>query len=205
MSLTSQDYAQAAQALSRSDLPVPPAAVQAVAEVEAPQGGFDTTGQPRILFEGHQFSRLTNGIYDKAYPDISYPSWDRSKYAKGPTPDARNAAEHARLQKAVQLQRNAALMAASWGRFQLMGFNYEACGFPSLQSFINAMYASEGAQLQAFVVFLQRDRGGEGARRLRQALKTGDWGPFAQFYNGPGYKDNRYDERLAQAFERLSS
>lgn len=202
--LTPEGVERAAEQLSRSDAQVPAAAIWAFAEVEAPTGGFDSSGQPRILFEGHKFSEFTGGQYDQSHPNISYPRWDRTKYAKGPTPDARNQAEHRRLQEAERLNRFAALKSASWGRFQLMGFNYQACGFPSIQSFINAMYASEDAQLQAFVKFMQTDRGGKGARLLREAVKTEKWGPLAEFYNGAGYRDNGYDTKLAAAYERYS-
>lgn len=202
--ITPLGYAQAAEKLSRPGLIVPPAGVQAFAEVESPRGGFDAQDQPRILFEGHWFSKFTGGVFDQEHPSISYPTWDRTKYAKGPTPDARNQAEHKRLQEAEKLNRFAALKSASWGRFQLMGFNYPTCGFPSIQSFINAMYASEDAQLQAFVSFMLNDRGGTGARLLREAVKTGKWGPLAEFYNGKGYRENQYDVKLAAAFEKFS-
>ena len=45
--------------------------------------------------------------------------------------------------EAAHLNRIAALKSASWGKFQLMGFNYKLCGFNSLQAFVNAMYKNE--------------------------------------------------------------
>ena len=40
------------------------AAIKAVAEVEAAGVGFHASGEPKILFERHWFSRLTKGRYD---------------------------------------------------------------------------------------------------------------------------------------------
>ena len=31
------------------------------------------------------------------------------------------------------------------------------------------------------------------------ALQSKDWKTFARLYNGPGYAQNRYDEKLAKA------
>src|SRR5690606_7984441 len=37
---------------------------------------------------------------------------------------------------------------------------------------------------------------------LLQPLRRKDWARFARLYNGPGYAQNRYDEKLAQAYAR---
>ena len=194
--LGAEDFARAAAALE-----VPPSAVKAVCLIEAPNGGFDPNDQPRILFEGHVFSRLTGGRYDATNPTISYPKWVRTFYAKGANADARNFGEHARLTAASSLARSAALMSASWGRFQLMGENYATCGFDSLQAFINAMYDDESAHLDAFVEFVQHDRKGRGWDALKLAVKTGNWIPFAEFFNGPRQMENAYSSKLAVAFQ----
>lgn len=182
-------------------LAVPKAAIQAVCSVEAPGGGFDSSGEPIILFEGHKFSALTGGRYDASHPTISYPKWTRQFYSKGATSDIRNAGEHARLAEAVALDRDAALQSASWGKFQTMGSNYKAAGFVTLQGFINAMYTGEGQHLDAFVSFVKQDRGGQTWKALQNAVSLGAWGPFASLYNGPAYRDNNYDTKLAAAYK----
>lgn len=190
--LTEQNFERAAAHLN-----CPVAHIKAVCEVEAPQGGFDTTGQPRILFEAHRFSKLTGGVYDKQYPNISSRLWNRALYATGPNADARNAGEHKRMQAAAALNRASALMSASWGKFQILGENFAACGFDNLQDFINAMYSGEGAQLDAFVEFVGGDN------RKREALRTGDWKTLARLYNGPAYAENQYDLKLAAAAKKF--
>ena len=171
-----------------------PALIQAVCKVEAPFGGFDENDLPRILFEGHHFSRLTNHVYDQSHPTISYMEWTRRFYSRN------NTGELNRLAEAAALDRNAALQSASWGRFQIMGFNHVAAGFPVLQDFINAMYDSETAQLTAFVYFLKNDKGG----RMITNLRNHKWAAFARDYNGPGYADNQYDTKLATAYADFS-
>lgn len=185
--LTLQDFADAAALLG-----VSPSAVRAVCEVEAPRGGFNPDGTPVTLFEGHQFYRLTRGKFAKTAPDLCFPKWTREFYGKTWQ------AEKARMDRACALDRDAALKSASWGKFQIMGFNHAACGFSTVQAFVNAMYAGEREHLMAFVKFVQ----GTG---LVPALRRRDWAEFAHGYNGPGYKENAYHTKLAAAFGRFES
>ena len=189
--LTESDFVRAAETIGCS---IP--AIKAVCQVEAPAGGFDAAGMPRILFEGHTFSRLTGGIYDKSNPTVSYPRWVRTFYARGANADSRNTGEHARLAEAAALDRDAALQSASWGKFQIMGENYKVAGFASLQKFINAMYASEGAHLDAFVGYVM-------STGLADELRDRKWAEFARRYNGPAYAENQYDVKMASAYNQL--
>lgn len=184
--LIHQDFLRAANRL-RSDV----AAIRAVCEVEAPKGGFFPDGTPTTLFEGHKFHAFTGGRFSESHPEISYERWTSEHYGDWQR-------EKERLAEAIALDRRAALMSASWGKFQIMGFNHAAAGFPEIQKFVNAMYESEGAQLDAFVAFVLHER-------LDDELRERRWADFARRYNGPGYKKNRYDVKLAQAFERFSA
>lgn len=188
--LTDADIEQVAKSL---DLEV--AVVKAVRQVEVGgKSGFDATGLPIILFEGHWFSHFTNGVYDKSHPTISYPTWTKRFYTGS------NTREHARLAEAAQLDREAALKSASWGLAQIMGFNYEAAGFKKLQDFVNAMYESEQAQLLAWMNFIKTDKHG----RMVPALRQHRWADFARDYNGSDYAKNKYDTKLAEAYMDFS-
>ncbi|MCB1955212.1 MAG: N-acetylmuramidase family protein [Zoogloeaceae bacterium] len=191
--ITEADFADAANLLG-CDV----ATIKAVCAVEAPRGGFLDDGRPVVLFEGHKFSRMTGGRFDRLHPTISYPSWTRAHYAKGATSAIRMAGEWARLAQAVALDRDAALKSASWGRFQIMGFNHDACGFDSVQAFVNAMYMNEGAHLKAFVMLVKN-------WGIDDELRHRDWAAFARRYNGPAYEQNAYDTRLAAAYEQNRS
>lgn len=180
--LTEADFARAASEIGCT---VP--TIKAVCAVEAPRGGFLPSGEPTILFERHQFSRRTGGRFDKVAPDISNPA--RGGYLGGQ-------AEHGRLQRAVALDRTAAMESTSWGKFQIMGFNWRDAGASSLQAFLNAMYASEGAQLDAFITLVKTWGLADELRDLR-------WADFARRYNGVDYAANNYDTKLAAAYTAL--
>jgi hypothetical protein len=158
-------------------------AVRAVMDVES-QGGFLSDGRPKILFERAYFSRLTGAEYDQSSPDISAKTW--GGYRGG-------TAEYDRLEKAINLDRNAALRSASWGAFQIMGNNFGECGFSSVDDFVDAMVEGEPQQLEAFVSFV-------GNAGLDDELRRLDWAGFARGYNGPQYKANKYDLKLAAAY-----
>ena len=88
------------QTLGKS-LAVEPAALKAVAAVEAAGSGFlkDHPTKPKILFEGHAFHRLTGGRFAADRPDLSYPKWDKTKYgfiSKNSAPWVKNSARVAR-------------------------------------------------------------------------------------------------------------
>lgn len=180
--LTDQDFAQAA-----ADLNCEVAAVKAVCKVEAPRGGFNPDGTPVTLFEGHKFYKFTDGRFSVDAPDLCFPKWTRAYYGKDWQ------AEAARLQRAIALDREAALKSASWGRFQIMGFNHIMCGFDDVEAFVAAMAQSEQAQLKAFIAFVR-------SAGLAPSLRRRDWAGFATGYNGPGYAENDYDGKLAMAY-----
>lgn len=190
--LTARDFELAAQALGCEV-----AAIRAIDAVESRGHGFLPDGQAVILFEGAVFSRLTKGVYDESHPTISQPSWTKKFYRRD------TYGEHERLQQAVALNRDAALMSASWGRFQLLGEGYRYyCGYPTLQAFITAMLRSEQDQLKGFCEFIRRKRDKRGT--LQQALRSKDWARVAYLYNGARYAENAYHIKLAQAYERFS-
>ncbi|MGH9258308.1 MAG: N-acetylmuramidase domain-containing protein, partial [Acidimicrobiales bacterium] len=87
---------------------------------------------------------------------------------------------------------------ASWGMFQIMGFNHKKAGYASVQEFVDAMRKGETEQLMAFLRFILTE--GLGA-----ALQAKAWKQFAETYNGPGYSENRYDILLAQAYEAYAA
>jgi hypothetical protein len=182
--------AEAWAELARS-LDVEEATLRAVAAVEASGSGFlpGNPPRPKILFEGHAFHRLTAGRFAAEAPHLSYPRWDRTKYARTP------AGEWRRLEAACQLDRAAALQAASWGLFQIMGFNYVYCGCPDVEAFVAKQHAGAEEQLSCFARFIGRPP-------FLPALRAKQWTRFAAAYNGPAHAKNRYVEKLVAAYER---
>lgn len=185
MSIEEHDFAAAADILNCH-----PAAIKAICQVEAPRGGFNPDGTPVTLFEGHWFHKLTKGRFGASHPSLSYPKWTRQFYGKSWKE------EQARLQTAKALDFDAAVQATSWGRFQIMGFNWNQCGFKSLNEFLTAMHKDEKAQLLAFVGFID-------FKGLSDELQRQDWDGFARVYNGPRYKENNYAVKLELAYKKF--
>jgi hypothetical protein len=180
--ISEQAYLEAAE-----DIGCDVAAVKAVAEVEARGNGFLSDGRPKILFERHKFRKYTRGQFNETHPSISGPP---GGYQGG-------AAEYGRLKQAIALDREAALLSASWGRFQIMGFNHEICGYPDVEDFVRAMVESEDRHLQAFIAFVE-------GNHLDRHLRNLDWAKFAKGYNGPDFRKNQYDTKMAAAYEKYA-
>lgn len=184
-SLKEEDYVWAAH-----ELQCEVAAIKAVSQTESRGSGFYANGEPTILFEAHVFSRFTGRKFDATHPHISAQPWGKAPY--GPS-----SAQHRRLQEAVTLNRDAALASCSWGKFQLMGFEWKMNGYDSLQHMISCMYRSERDHLEGFVNFIKNKKG------LQPALINKDWPRFAYLYNGKGYKKNKYDEKMAYWYSKF--
>lgn len=173
-------------------LGVEEAALRAVAQVESRGSGFLADGKPKILFEGHIFHRLTHGRYSASAPQISYPKWDRKKYT---SPNG----EWKRLEAAASLDADAALQSASWGAFQIMGFNYAACGCENVSRFVELQHQDADGQVECFARLLSRP-----GSPLIAASQKRDWAKFARLYNGPEYAKNAYDVKLRTAYEAFA-
>lgn len=188
--ITPDDFARAAK-----DLGVPVAAIRAVTDVESRGSGFMPDGRPVILYERHIMRRqlVKNGREDQAR---HYAMTAADIVNATPGGYQGGAGEWDRLARAIEIHRQSALESCSWGLFQIMGFHWKLLGYPSVQAFVNAMYRSEGDQLDAFVRFVKANP------NLLSALKARDWARFAAGYNGPGYAANKYDTKLAAAFAR---
>jgi hypothetical protein len=190
LGLAPADYRAAA---ARIGCTVP--AIRAVAEVESAGRGFLLDGRPAILFEAHQFHRLTRGRHgaerDRFGVPLSVPSWRRDLY--GPP----GAHQYARLEDAMRLDERAAVFATSWGTFQIMGFNFAALGFPDVDTFREVIATTDQARehLDLFVQFIL-------VNGLDDELRDRRWADFARIYNGPGYAANRYDQKMAQAYAK---
>ncbi|ABC63680.1 N-acetylmuramidase domain-containing protein [Erythrobacter litoralis] len=181
--LTDADFERAAKEL-RCSVP----AIRAVAHVESLGGGYWSNGRPKILFERHIFHRKTNGRFTATHSHISWPKWGGH---------GKSSIQYDKLEEAMALDRPAALQSASWGAFQIMGFNHKMVGFDDVEDFVKAMVASSSNQLDAFVAFIK-------ASRLDDELRRHDWKAFARGYNGPEYWKNKYDTKMARAFATFS-
>ena len=122
-----------------SSFNIDPYFTYAVGTVESNNTPF-TEGKPTVRFEKHVFKRELK----------------KRDASKLPLADALSGTRIATVHKAMTIDEECALLATSWGIYQIMGFNYTLAGFNTLQDFINAMYRSEKDQLMAFANYIRK-------------------------------------------------
>lgn len=169
-------------------------ALLAVCEVES--GGailamVDGRPEPLIRFEGHWFHRLL--------PRSKRPGAIAAGLAS-PKPGAvanprSQVRRWALVRRAMEIDREAALSATSWGIGQVMGVHWRWLGFASVDDLVARARSGGVGQVAIMVRYI--DRSG-----LAGFLRERDWAGFARCYNGPGYRKHRYDVRMAEAHAR---
>ncbi|TGT72894.1 N-acetylmuramidase family protein [bacterium M00.F.Ca.ET.159.01.1.1] len=164
--------------------------VHAFLDVETAGGGYDDEGRPKILFEPAKFyAHLSGAARAQAVAaGLAAPKW-------GDIPYGPQSGQYPTLIRAIAVDETAALMSASWGIGQVLGENFGAAGYDSVQAMVADMVnGGEAAQLQAAVNFIK-------ANHLDDELRNHQWAAFARGYNGPGYAKNAYDTKLAARFK----
>lgn len=165
--------------------------IHAVMDVES-RGGFDKNGRPAMLFEPHVFWRLLKDdpvLQSRAVAaGVARKNWIRDY-----PPDS-----YPRLEVAMSISRGRALMAASWGAFQILGSNYALAGYRSVEEMVQDFMDDEENHLKAMATFVLRSG-------LDDELRNHDWAGFARGYNGPEYGKNGYDKKLALAYKKWSN
>lgn len=195
--LTTQDFIRAGE-----ELACHPAMVQAIALKETRGEAFLDDGRPKILFERHQFYRrlpivrkpgqtLAGLIAQrdqlvKTQPNICNPAM--GGYQGG-------AMEYKRLAAARSYSDTAALESASWGQFQVMGFNAVEIGYDSVQEFVRLMNQGVDQHLEALTRFIKANR------QALAAIRARDYRSLALAYNGPRAPQS-YNADLAKYFEQ---
>ena len=137
---------------------------------------------------------------------IVLPDADPAKIA-----EVKDLLAYLRLINAFRLDPIAALKSCSWGKFQIMGANFELCGEPDVKELIAKMCGSEATQIGLLASFIRRKpRSWKDPKNkalgkeisLWDAVKTKNWAAIAFNYNGPSYKTYDYDTKLKNAYEK---
>lgn len=189
--------AQARIADLADDLGVEPAALLSVAEVESAGKPFMADGRtPRFLFEAHKFwQHLGAGAKrDRAVREgLARKTWDKAvQYQSQRT----NVGRMDTLARARAIDEEAANKSCSWGLGQVMGEHAVSLGYPSATAMVATMTGDVAAQVDVMARFIRKNQS------LLRALKSLNWAAFARGYNGPGYKQNAYDTKMEQAYQR---
>lgn len=90
--------------------------------------------------------------------------------------------QYKRLTKAYQLDKSAALQSCSWGKFQIMGFNYSSAGYKDVFEFVKSMSTGDPAHIKAFLKFAKSNK------ILSSGLKDIDFEKIAEGHNGAGWR-----------------
>ena len=189
--LTPEDFREVA-----AELGVDVAAIKAVVEIEAgiTHQGFHAPDKPLINFDLSMFRRFARSA------GINLSKYTRSHAVVFARPNAtryggQQAAQQARLDAAMTIDRRTAINGTFWGMFQIGGFNWKKCGADSPEHFVELMSRSERDQLELFAKFITNTG-------LLKYLKAHNWSAFARGYNGNSYAARGYHTRLAKAYAK---
>lgn len=165
-----------------------PAVIEAIAVVEtAGRTGFLADGRPRILYEPHVFGRNSGHQFTESHPHLSRRGWDRH-YRYGTLVE-----QWDKLNEAMVLHRDAAIKACSWGRAQILGENFWACGFVTPGEMFWACHSVAGQRHMTLNFAVSNPR-------LIAAITSKSWHDIARIYNGSGYAQHGYHTRLENAY-----
>lgn len=175
---------------------VDPAALLAVAEVESGGKPFwvvNGDSLPPARFEGHYFYRLLpKNKRDRAVQlGLAHPK------AGGVKNPRSYAGVYDLIERAAKIDKAAAYMSTSWGVGQVMGENWKDLGYSSVYDLVEQNKKSVDGQIESMTRFIEKNG-------LVDELQRRDWASFARRYNGPGYRKNAYDTKMAQAYKRWS-
>lgn len=184
-------------AAAATEFGIEPAALLAVAEIESGGKAYVRIGarrEPLIRFEGHYFDRRLvgekrsfarrAGLSSPAAGAIANPSGQTARWRL--------------LDRAIDIDRKAALESVSWGLGQVMGAHWAWLGFGSVEQLVAEVRSDVGGQARLMARYIAK-------AGLSDALAARDWVRFARGYNGPGYRKNRYDRKLATAYGRYAN
>jgi hypothetical protein len=157
----------------------------AVAMVESSGGGFDREGRPKILFERHKFHKYTGG------------RWSVSSFSN-PRSGGYKESSWDKLSRAIATGAvDAAFMACSWGKFQVLGEYWDDFGFASPFAFAHSTVVSEANHYALLVHYVEMCHLQDEMRAL--STDPNACRAFAKGYNGGGYAKLGYHTKLAKA------
>ena len=178
---------------------IDPASLLAIAEVESVGRPLEDDGTtPRLLFERHIFYRELKKR-NKAVLSSAVQTGLASQSPGGYDKQGTSSKRLALVAKARAVDEECANRACSWGLGQVLGANAESLGYSSATSMVSELKAGGiVAQVESMLRFVKKNR-------LQPYLNLHDWPSFALKYNGPAYAKNRYDVKMATAYEKWTA
>jgi hypothetical protein len=189
-----------------------PRHLKAVARVESSGEGFYADGFPKVRFEPHHWNKRTGEYLDTmniGALGIDEGEWNamtkeqRIKRCRMPYTDSgrgfsrvKTETDRAAFERAHIVNETLAILCTSFGKFQIMGFNFKRCGCESAKQFFLRM-KTDFLQDEMFANFINGD-----ARYrkflLMDATTLQSCKEFASAYNGPSNADE-YGKKIYEA------
>lgn len=187
---------------------------KAIASVESRAEGFTSDGSVQLLFERHKFKsqlqkRLTESAQDIVLIEDFYKTTftgnkvsEAVAFVEKQNPNICNskaggylvgASEQKRFELAMSINPTAATESASFGLYQIMGFNAKHCGYDDGYNMLKSFMEGEYYHLMALGNFLEANSG------IYTYLKNGNYEAIARLYNGPAYAKNNYHVKIRKA------
>lgn len=178
------------------DLDVPIAHIKAIVDVESAGETFWTIDGKSVVpvrFEAHIFGKRTGYRFNDSHPELSCVDWNPELAART------RAGAWDQVNRARELDRNAADESSSWGAAQIMGFHWQLLRYNSVQSFVDSMSdRGDDGQMDAFTKFIKADHA------LHASLALGAWLDVEKRFNGGGH-NGAYAVKLAAAAARYGA
>lgn len=166
--------------------------VNAFSKVEAPRGGWDSTGLLTCLYERHYTWKRVRIIV----PFLSNPK--PGGYTIDIDDDGINDSWE-KVADAACRWGQVAFECASWGKFQIMGAWWKKLGYKSVLDFVWALSRDEAAHYDAFARYMEKFGLVDAFSQISEDPE--DNRPVAKGYNGSGYRKYSYHVRLADAMK----
>lgn len=159
-------------------LEIPISTAVATLIVESSGSPFGSDGKLLINFEGHVFNKKAGTSYPASF-----------------FPNGGQITEYGNFNKAKEIDEYAAYWSISMGMAQIMGFNHSIIGYSTPKDMYEDFSSSADKQVESFFKFCENNKKGI----LLKAARENDFATFAYYYNGPGYKTGKYDEKIKAA------
>lgn len=190
--ITEQLYEEASK-----ELGIEKAVMQAIARQESHKSSFWQKGQATILYERHKMWKYLREDLGKKIEELDslnklYPNLVNKKQGGYGT----YSEQYSKLSKAKIIDYNCAIKACSWGKFQVLGANFEGV-FANPKELENAVNICEIQQFILFKGYLKKTSG------MIKALKNKEWRTIAKLYNGSAWEtiNPKYAENIKKYYE----
>ena len=170
------------------------AALLAVIEIESAGKVFASVGgrnEPVIRWEGHYFDRRLSGTKRAQARAAGLADPTAGKIAN----PSSQAARWTLLNRAIEIDAQAALESVSWGLGQVMGAHWSWLGYATVDELVNTARSSVAGQIDLMVRYIEQ-------AGLVDEIRRRDWAGFARGYNGANYAKHGYHTKLAAAYAR---